>query len=342
MNPSLLPPDSINRTLESLRWIERAAEGNIGSKAFADLVARAADFDRLASQMDTMLASQRRLLSQVDFSGLILAETVLKKLDTRVLSANLRLMQPVDASSIELARRAVASLVPTTELISDFQFRMDELSRWIDISICPERWPPLNGSLSARAVPRKFVMLLSTTAYGTRPQWMNHLLEKSSTVTNGGVSSGAVNSIVSRYYARDNWMRLDDILTACEENPRLEKRVESVRQALHAHREGHYLVTVPTLLLLVEGIAADYVKANNLMPKIGQQTTEIITTALKETPCSPFDLYIYAGVTALLVYIEHSMYTFVDFDQEHDRLLREKSSSRTQSGTGGRRPIIPA
>jgi len=60
------------------------------------------------------------------------------------------------------------------------------------------------------------------------------------------------------------------------------------------------------------------------MPKVGQQTTKIIVTALKDTPCSLLDMVTYAGVTALLHYIENDMYLFVDIDDEYRRLLREK------------------
>ena len=102
------------------------------------------------------------------------------------------------------------------------------------------------------------------------------------------------------------------------------KRSYAIRQALQAHRDGLFAVTVPALLPHVEGIAADYVRANNLMPKMGPKTTRVIVAALKDTPCSLFDIRIYAGVTALLVYIEESMYIRVDFDKDYQRLLHRK------------------
>ena len=155
------------------------------------------------------------------------------------------------------------------------------------------------------------------------PSMPEELVAKIVSLYDSGASSGTVHSVVSRYYAKGNWQRLDEVLERCRNNSLLERRIKVIEEALRAHREGLYNLTVPGLLIHLEGIAADYVKKHKLLPQIKGQTKEIILTALEDTPYSLLDIRTYAGVDALIEYVEGSMFAFVDFDKEHVRLRGE-------------------
>ena len=149
------------------------------------------------------------------------------------------------------------------------------------------------------------------------------LVGKIVTLYEAGAGSGTVHSVVSRYYAKDNWRRLEEVLERCRNNSLLKRRMEVIEEALQAHREGLYSMSVPGLLIHLEGIAADYVKKRKLLPRVGSKTREIILTALNDTPYSLLDIRTYAGVSALIAYVEDSMFASVDFDKEHVRLHGE-------------------
>ena len=155
------------------------------------------------------------------------------------------------------------------------------------------------------------------------PSMSEELIAKIVSLYELGARSGTVHSVVSRYYAKDNWQRLEDVLKGCRNNSLFKRRIKVIEEALQAHRGGLYSVSVPALLIQLEGISADYVKKHNLLPRVGGQTREIIVTALEDTPYSLLDVRTYAGVGALIEYVENSMFVFVDFDKEHLRLQGE-------------------
>ena len=155
------------------------------------------------------------------------------------------------------------------------------------------------------------------------PSMSEELVAKIVNLYESGASSATVHSVVSRYYAKDDWQRLEEVLERCRNNPLFKSRIKVFEDALRAHREGLYSLSVPGLLIHLEGIAADYVKKHKLLPQVGRKTKEIILTALEDTPYSLLDIRTYAGVGALIEYVEYSMFASVDFDKEHVRLHSE-------------------
>ncbi len=155
------------------------------------------------------------------------------------------------------------------------------------------------------------------------PSMSEVLVAKIVSLYESGAGSGTVHSVVSRYYAKYNWQQLQEVLERCRSNSLFERRIKVIEEALRAHREGLYNLTVPGLLIHLEGIAADYVRKNKLLPQIRGQTKEIIVTALENTPYSLLDIKTYAGVGALIEYVKDSMFASVDFDKEHVRLHGE-------------------
>ncbi len=155
------------------------------------------------------------------------------------------------------------------------------------------------------------------------PSMSEELVGKIVGLYDAGARSGTVHSVVSRYYAKDDWSRLEAIVERCRHNSLFKSRMKLIEEALLAHRQGLYGLSVTGLLVQLEGIAADYVKKHKLLPRVGPQTKEIILTALSDTPISLFDIRTYAAVSALISYVEDSMFVFVDFDEEHVRLHGE-------------------
>ena len=155
------------------------------------------------------------------------------------------------------------------------------------------------------------------------PSMSEELLGKVVRLYEAGAGAGTVHSMVSRYYAKENWSRLEEVVERCRSNSLFKSRMNLIEQAFLGHRNGFYDLCVTTLLVHLEGIAADYVKKHKLLPEARGKTKKIILAALKDTPFSILNVRTYAGVGALIEYIELSMFADVDFDKEHDRLHGE-------------------
>lgn len=273
-------------------------------------------FPRLHSDLTNLQA-------QLDLPRLRIADQVMDRLGAQTAEFSRHLMRQITLPAAEVAEQIMRTIVPSAQLMAGLQAQLDAVAKQAAQSL----WRTLEPlrELAERA-GRSQAVCDAFVAYGLwlAPSMSDDLVQKIVTFHEQGARPGVVHSVVSRYYARANWRTLDGVVERCRGNHRLAHRAEAVNQALHAHRDSLYAVTVPALLAHVEGIAADYVKSNNLLPKVGKETKKIIVAALDGTPCSLLDVRTYAAVTALLDYIENSMYVYVDFDKEHRHLLGEK------------------
>ena len=230
------------------------------------------------------------------------------------------------ASSVGIqAIRAIASsawVAQFAQISAQFQATLNRLSlsinRELSAALLPlrELAERIGEASSVRNAFRHYNLWLA-------PSMSEELVGKIVTLYEAGAGSGTVHSVVSRYYAKDNWRRLEEVLERCRNNSLFKRRLKVIEEALQAHREGLYSLSVPGLLIHLEGIAADYVKKHKLLPRVGSKTKEIILTALNDTPYSLLDIRTYAGVSALIAYVEDSMFASVDFDKEHVRLHGE-------------------
>ena len=155
------------------------------------------------------------------------------------------------------------------------------------------------------------------------PSMSEELVGKIVSLYEADAGSGTVHSMVCRYYAKEDWARLEKVLERCRNNSLFKSRMKLIDEAFRAHREGLYNLSVTGLLVHLEGIAVDYVKKHKLLPAVGGKTRKIILAALNNTPYSLLDVRTYAGVSALVAYVENSMFASVDFDKEHVRLHGE-------------------
>jgi hypothetical protein len=326
MTQNSLSSDEINRALAGINLSKLAALvdlSSIYSKHIADTAAFQKQIESVTAPLLRLQADYSRLLSQFDVSRLLVAGQALSRLGAQSLAFDQRLIERVTFPAADLAEKMLHHFAPSTQMMAQFQAQFDRVTELVNQS----SWAALEPLRQlAERVGQTQAVRDAFVAYGLwlAPSMPQELVQNIVNLHHQGAGSGTVNSVVSRYYAKKNWQLLDRVLDACRYHPNLQRRAEPIRQALQAHRQGLYAVAVPALLLQLEGIAADYVKENKLIPNIGKQTKRIVVAALRNTPCSLVDVRTYAGVSALLFYVERSMYMFVDFNKDHQRLLREK------------------
>ena len=128
-----------------------------------------------------------------------------------------------------------------------------------------------------------------------------------------------------RYYQRQNHEQLINAVQEWESNHLFAPRMHIVKDALNAHCNGTYTLSIPALLPLIEGICNDYVRFNNLPVKFGN-IEQVYNAAIGDV--NSYDLSTWAIATTLLYQLKTSTYVYSPFEAELDKSLLARSTSR--------------
>lgn len=126
-------------------------------------------------------------------------------------------------------------------------------------------------------------------------------------------------SIIARYYKRNNWAILRETVINWKSNSFFGPRMGIIYDALEAHINGKYTLSVPALLPHIEGIAREIVKKYNL-PKLkgpviyremayGENGVKTLpSTVFAHVGISDLSFEEWVAVESLLYYLERTMY----------------------------------
>ena len=126
-------------------------------------------------------------------------------------------------------------------------------------------------------------------------------------------------SIIARYYKRNNWAILKETVSNWESNSFFRPRMGIIYDALEAHMNCKYALSVPALLPHIEGIAREIVKKYNLpeLPQLvicrkisygenGDKTWP--STVFGEVAMGALSFQEWVAVESFLYYLEGTMY----------------------------------
>lgn len=88
-------------------------------------------------------------------------------------------------------------------------------------------------------------------------------------------TSESVKEAFIEYFEENQWGVLQEIVASWEENPYFVRRMSILHDALEAHIQGKYTLSIPALLSQVEGVASGIVE------KPAGDTTRIMKTAIE-------------------------------------------------------------
>jgi len=135
-------------------------------------------------------------------------------------------------------------------------------------------------------------------------------------------------SIISRHYAQKQWQPLREAVNGWRTNPLFRGRMRVIDEALEAHARGHYTLTIPALLQLVEGISSDYLRAIHPQARFGGHTKQVVKAALEDAPVDRFGIELGFAVGSLLEFLLDELYLFQDFDAQYRALRSQKRLNR--------------
>lgn len=123
---------------------------------------------------------------------------------------------------------------------------------------------------------------------------------------NENPSPGQVEDLFLNYYGNDNWAALREMVTSWEEIPHFNPRMAIINDALKAHVEGMYTLSIPALLPQIEGVAG-----NILGMSIARKTKGHIGELLEEEYPIVFST---ASKDLLIRFVTEVLYTGADYD----------------------------
>jgi len=198
------------------------------SKQIADLLTFRRQFASPTEAFLGIQADYTRLLSQFDVSHVVVAAEALRRMGGQISSTNYTLIQQVTFPALEVAQKTLSGFAPTAQMIAQFQSQLHGIAQLVDQYVSGTLEPL--RKLAERA-GRTQSVCDAFQAYGLwlAPSMPEELVKKVVDFHNRGVSSGSVHSSVVRYYAKNNWETLDNILSACDGNANFVDRGETIR-----------------------------------------------------------------------------------------------------------------
>ena len=132
-------------------------------------------------------------------------------------------------------------------------------------------------------------------------------------------------NVIMGHYRKNNQAELVAAVEAWNANELVVPRMHIVRDALYAHREGLYTLSVPALMPQIEGVLTDYVVRYDLLEKLSG-----IRTVYKAVIGDPEErgLAEWGIATTLLHQLETSTYTRTDFSRELKKVAERREVTR--------------
>jgi len=145
-------------------------------------------------------------------------------------------------------------------------------------------------------------------------------------------------SMITHHYKKNNWTILKKTVSNWECNRFFRPRMGIIYDALEAHINGKYTLSIPTLLPHIEGIAREIVKEYNL-PKLHEplicREVHCGKYGVKTWPSAVFgkvainDFEGWVAAESLLYFLEGTLYISPgDFQKDLERLKRKSKLNR--------------
>jgi len=164
----------------------------------------------------------------------------------------------------------------------------------------------------------------STSSWTIAPSMPKVLKNKVLRFYNEG-KSRYVSNVIMGYYFKSEYANLKEAIEVWREHPLFKRRMQIVDDALEAHINGKYTLSIPALLPLVEGILNDYVKQHNLSVRCGK-IKEVYEAVLGDP--DNYSIVTWSVVETLLQQLRNNTYVYTNFEVELKKSDRQRVFSR--------------
>jgi hypothetical protein len=156
------------------------------------------------------------------------------------------------------------------------------------------------------------------------PSMPKYLIERVVEFHQNGKVKYASQMIIG-HYRKGNWGNLIQTVHTWTNHSLYKSRMGIILDALDAHCQGKYRLSVPALLPQIEGILSEYIRANNLAARLGK-IKMVYETAIGDI--ADYSLTTWTIAETLLFCLQNNTYVSSDFAIELKKSLNRRKVSR--------------
>jgi len=131
--------------------------------------------------------------------------------------------------------------------------------------------------------------------------------------------------VIIGYYHRKAYANLKDMVSAWQTHPLFTSRMHIFLDALEAHINGQYTLSIPALMPQIEGILSELVNEHKLDASLGK-IKQVYKAAIGDLGDVPWDTWAIAN--GLLYMLENNLYINSPFDKEIVKPPTQRKISR--------------
>ncbi len=206
----------------------------------------------------------------------------------------------------------------TRALTADFSF-VEELRRTFDLL---EIFRPL---LEAIEEERSAAEAFRVAGWPIAPSMPGSLIRRVVALHKEG-KAGYASQTIMGYYRRNDHKHLVEMVEEWRNRPHFgQERMDIIVDALWAHCQGRYTLSVPALVLQIEGIMSEYVIANGLPARLGKPRQ--VYEAVVGDPLE-YGFSVWAIAETLLYQLRENIYHYIPFEEELSRPVHRRHTNR--------------
>jgi len=236
------------------------------------------------------------------------------------------------SKSIEICKITQIATEAISPQITQFLSSMDSFTRTVtsDLAALRIAFESVRDSDAIRRLgeqlelDEKTVEAFNAANWPISPSMPGSLRKRVVAMYQEGKAGYATQTILG-HYRKSNNKHLIDMVNTWRAHPLFGPRMHIIEDALRAHREGRFALSVPALIPQIEGILNDYVMAHSLDVELGKIKT-VYQTAIGDPDEHTWPVWSIAS--SLLYHLGNNTYAYTDFENELRKSVRRRSTTR--------------
>jgi len=236
------------------------------------------------------------------------------------------------SASRELAELAQSTTIAISSHMSQSLSSMDAFSRAISDQLASFRIT-FRAILDTEAIRRfreqlkldeKTAEAFKEANWPIAPSMTMELRNRVIELHSEGKVGYATQSIIG-FYRKNNHANLVAMVGRWKKHPLFTQRIHIIEDALQAHMERRYTLSVPALIPQIEGILSEYVARHGSKVQLGKPS-QVYQAAIGDPEAHSW--YSWPYVACLLYHLENNTYAYADFEHEIKRAARRRKITR--------------
>lgn len=265
------------------------------------------------------LKAERELLEPLS----AIAAEIVERANQAIAQAVAPWLQRVDKTVVSLGSSVQQQIVKLGEVTSRLAAAMEPVVRSA-VQVTSQALGIFDGLIQLIEAQEGAAEAFNAAGWPIAPSMPSELRERVVRMHKEG-KTRYMSSAVMGYYRRHGHQHLIEAVESWQSHPLFAPRMHVIKDALSAHCEGKYTLTVPALVSQIEGILSQYVVDNQLNARLSKPYS--VSEAVIGPP-EFHSLRTYVIAATLRFQLENNLYGFTDFRAELEKSSRARAVTR--------------